>query len=486
MPVDSKHYDYETHIDDWLMMRDVEAGARIVKDKGETYLTKPLGFTTQGDGGEVMYTAYRDRAQVPDIMPPTLAGMVGVIHRVDAQIEGLEEGKPLNSFWEKCSRDGLTLEAFHRRITTEILLTGRYSIFVDVAQDGEADALPYFVGYTAERLINWSDDARNLFVLDESTKEQGTEDSDEFAWNDVKKYRVLRLQDGVYSVQTYENTDPKEQVDPQVRGGEALKEIPFVVANGRELSMAIDQPPLIGVANATLAIYRLDADYRHQLYSSGQETLFISGQTDDLPRVVGAGVIIGLPPQSTAAYVGPSGSGMAAHRIAIMDERQAAVAAGVRLFDTQGRSAESGDALRLRASAQTATLTTIAQSSAAALEKALRFAAQFVGQDPKEVVVKPNLKFVETTMTPREAADLVTVWQSGAISKQTLYEDLQRGEIASQERTFEEEQDLIDQEAIDQPLAQGAGSVPSPNDKGFGNDLNRLVEPGTGIDIQTP
>jgi len=48
--------------------------------------------------------------------------------------------------------------------------------------------------------------------------------------------------------------------------------------------------------------------------------------------VVGAGVVVtlkggdGLTPD--AKYVGPAGTGIAAHRTAILDERQAAVAAG--------------------------------------------------------------------------------------------------------------------------------------------------------------
>jgi hypothetical protein len=40
----------------------------------------------------------------------------------------------------------------------------------------------------------------------------------------------------------------------------------------------IGEVPLIGVAQAALAGYRLDADYRHQLYMSGQETFVITAQ----------------------------------------------------------------------------------------------------------------------------------------------------------------------------------------------------------------
>ena len=39
---------------------------------------------------------------------------------------------------------------------------------------------------------------------------------------------------------------------------------------------------------------------------------------------------------------------------------------------------------------------------------------------------------------------LVGAWQGGAMSKETLYENLQQGEIANPDRTFKEEQSLID------------------------------------------
>jgi hypothetical protein len=93
---------------------------------------------------------------------------------------------------------------------------------------------------------------------------------------------------------------------PQMRGGKKLNEIPLVVAGPRYLSVdKIDPPPLFGVAKSALAIYRLDADYRHQLFHSGQETLFvISNDPTVVPSVVGSGVVIGLPVDGNAMYVG--------------------------------------------------------------------------------------------------------------------------------------------------------------------------------------
>lgn len=449
MAVDAKHPEWQDRADEWREMRVTARGAKAVREAGEDFLPMPSGFRVQADSGRAMYGAYQKRAQFPEIVAPTIRGMVGVIHRTEAQIEMPDA---MIGIWERATSDGLALEAFHRRITGELLLTGRYSILADAASGGSD--LPFLAGYSAEALINWSTD-RDFYVLDESGLERN-----EFEWSNKKRYRVLRLADGRYEVETYSGADKDADVlQPTARGGQRLDSIPFVVIGPRDLAVAPEEPPLIGVARAALAIYRLDADYRHQLYMSGQETLVVIN--GDAPSAIGAGVVITLTSGQgedgkeftpDAKYVGPSGTGIAAHRTAIQDERENAVAAGARIFDSAKKAAESGEALRLRYAAQTATLTSIAQASAQGLEKALRFAAVMVGADPEKVVVKPNLDFLDSTMSAQDAQHLVTVWQSGALSKQTLYENLQRGEIASPERSFDEEEELI--------TAEGGGLPP--------------------------
>lgn len=447
--VSDKHPDWLDRAEEWAIVRACARGETAVKAAGEDYLPMPSGFRAQPDAGRAMFAAYQKRAQFAEIVAPTVRGMIGVIHRTEAQIE---MPAAMGGLWERATADGLPLEALHRRITGELLLTGRYALLADAAAEGSD--LPWLAGYTAEALINWSPE-RDFFVLDESGLRR-----DGFQWRARKAYRVLRIEDGRYTVQTYDGEGAADAArEPTVRGGGALTTIPLVVIGSRDLSVTPDEPPLIGVARAALAMYRLDADYRHQLYMSGQETLVIIN--GDPPEAIGAGVVLSLKAsrdehQPDAKYVGPSGTGIEAHRQAILDERDNAASAGARLFDSEKKSAESGDALRIRYAAQTATLTSIAQASAQGLEKALRHVAVMIGAAPDDVVVKPNLSFVDATLTPEQAEALVRVWQNGAISYQTLYENLQRGEIASVERTFQREYELIE-EGEGQNISMGKG-----------------------------
>jgi hypothetical protein len=484
--VDNRHPSYLERLPEWQMLRASLRGAMAVKEGGEIYLPCPDGFKAQGARGAAMYAAYMMRAQFPDLIRPTIAGIVGIIHRTESTIT---LPPALEHLREKATPDGLTLESFHRKITNEVLLMGRYGVLADVPIEG---GNVFLAGYSAEAIINWSEYFHDLYVLDESKlRREG------FAWVPHRRFRVLQLTDGVYqqaifeygpqvsiptgmtsaatgvpqsgmgvgSSQVPDATGPEiyqktgdeddpvqtDELIPSTPAGTQLNYLPFVIVGSRDITDYPDDPPMVGVARSALAIYRLDADYRHQLFYSGQETLFCTGvDREDLPEVLGAGMVIGLPsPDAKAFYVGPAAVGISAHRLAITDERQVAVAEGARLFQqsSTGARAESGEALRLRYSSEVSALVEVAKASSAGLELALRSAAMLVGADPEEVMVDPNLEFVDIRMTPQDALALVQVWQAGAISYETLYDNLSRGEVAGEERDSVEEMDLIKQEA---------------------------------------
>src|ERR1700757_2546017 len=134
-----------------MMVRDAVAGDRIVKEKGVLYLPRPCGFKGM-ENPRKEYEAYKLRAQFPRITAPTLRGMLGVIHRKEADIK---LPKALEQLWEKATPDGAPLEALHKRIPAALPATGRYTLFGDAPSDGESDT-PFIAGYDAEHLINWS------------------------------------------------------------------------------------------------------------------------------------------------------------------------------------------------------------------------------------------------------------------------------------------------------------------------------------------
>lgn len=433
---------------EWKLMRHAYEGESAIKRQGEIYLPKPTGWAAMSDAGVAMYNAYMCRARFPEITSNAIRGMVGVLHGQDWQVEipGIEY------MYERATKDGLPLETFMKRVTTELLITGRYAVLAE-APDGEGGD-PYLAGYAAESLINW-DEMQNFYVVQETVNRR-----DGFKWSQVVQARALELIDGRYVQRVYEDNELVSEVSPIARGGRPLDFVPIAIGGAMDMDLKPDTSPLIGVARAAVAHYQEYADYRLALFMAYQDTLVIHNAAET-PKAVGAGVVISLKSaevgkDTRAEYVSPSGTSIEAHERAMDREHQAATRSGAAMFDNTPRTQESGEARRLRFSAETATLQSIAGSTAAIIEKSLRNVARMAGiENTDAIVVKPPQNLLEGRLEGQEVAALVSAWEKGAFGYETLYENLQRGRVASMERDADEEQALIE--------ASEVRALPEPN-----------------------
>lgn len=442
MTVTSRHPDYTAErVAEWRLMRDTYEGESKVKGRTTAYLPKPEGWGAMPDLGVAIYNAYITRARFPEITNNTIRGIAGVMHGQDWQVE---LPAALEYLREKATPDGLTLDVFSRRISVELLTTGRYAVMAD-APTGGGD--PYLVGYAAEALVNW-DEGQEFFVLEETINRR-----DGFNWSQVVQSRQLELIEGRYVQTIYDDGIAQAPIEPVARGGGRLDFIPLVCGGAMDMDLCPDSPPLIGVARAAIAHYQLNADYRMALYMAYQDTLFIynAGKNADGSNpltAVGAGTVAFLTSGEIgkdvrAEYVSPSGSSIEAHERAMDREQQAATRSGAQMFDnSKSNTQESGEARRLRFSAETATIQSIANASAAILEKALRYVAMMSGAKPDEVIVTPPRNMLEGRLDGNEIAALVGAWERGAFGYETLYDNLQRGRITSPDRTAQEEEAL--------------------------------------------
>lgn len=423
---------------EWQLMRDCMDGEGAIKGRAVEYLACPSGFKTQADGGVAAYSAYLNRAQFPEMLAPSVAAMIGIIH---GQEIVAELPPALEYLYENADGEGLPLEAFHRRITRELLVIGGYAVLTD-APEGGGD--PYLSGFSRDRLINWDTD---WFVLDESRPAR-----DGFVWKQIERYRVMLLEPYGFVPYIYlPDSLTGEEIVVRARGGGFLPRIPFAVGNALDLSPRIEAPPLIGVARAALAMYQLSADYRHQLYMSGQETLVaIDGPA---PAAVGAGVVhqmMGTPTNKPdLKYVSPTCSGIEAHERGMQMQREAAVMAGARLFEN-AVAQESGEAKKLRYASETATLMSIAQSSCLLLERALKNAAMIAGLPEDDIVVPVPTDLMDRTMSATDFAALFGVYDAGGMSWDTFFANGQRGGVFSPEDTAETEAAKLDARGLQQ------------------------------------
>lgn len=478
---------YTERLLDWEEMEETYAGERAIKLRSTVYLppTPSMLFDgmTTGQPGRAAYEAYLQRAVFPGEVKHAVEGLIGIMHRKQAQIEVPERMRPM---LERMTVDGEDVHTLLRKINEAQLVTGRMGLLLEIPDGVGPDKLPFVATYAARTVINWStwrpENSHleyDVVVLDETSDVQ----TPNLDWRREEKYRVLAMAQSMsrrgafpqitqatgYVAGVATSADPNSAAFTQPSlAGRTLDKIPFVMANAIDVHPDPSAPPLLGLADLCLAIYRGEADYRTALFMQGQETLVIIGLDDVTAEEektetrVGAGAVLYLPDGGDAKYVGVTADGLEAMRKGLDADYMKAGERGMRLMDTsEGGGQQSGDALRQRIAAKTASLVTIAEAGGAALQTILRHAAVLLGEDPEKVTVAPNKDFANEIMTGRELMEWAQAKQMGApISWRSVHEIIKLREASKM--TFEEEQAEIElEEPVGVPSSTGAGGPPN-------------------------
>lgn len=444
MAVDSKHPSYNKRLKDWEACRDVYEGqsAVVCREDGKRYLPPTQGqlidMRDKPEIGKANYCAYRDRALLSGFFADAIDMFLGLLwHRPTVfELGPLEsifgEGRPATG-------GGENLSQLLRRMHVEAMTTARLGLLGDLPAEETTTPQPYIELYEAEQIINWNDGAYqlgrsklNLVVLDESAAVMRAD----LSWETKCYYRVLWLGDiatnepaGAYSVARFEGSvefDPAKGESPNVRQ-RPLDEIPFVFVSPKSLTTRIETPPLIALARAVLALYRMDADYRQHIHMCGQDTLVTSGAEKDEVTSIGSGAHIPMQnPDAKAYFIGINSQGLSETRQAIQNDQTLCAKKAGELLADNSKQRESGDALVERTGRKGASLTDIADMCAEGLQRMLRILAKWLGSSPAEcetIKVTPNKKFGTPTFNSAEMKALVEAYVLGApITLESIHE----------------------------------------------------------------
>lgn len=444
----NSHPLYGEMLDAWELGRRCYRGEPAIKEQKTEYLPATAGMVADGYGsaditkpGNLEYAAYLTRAYYPDIYMEAVETAIGVMHRKPATIEVTPR---LEVLLERATDQGEDLQLLLRRINAQQLMTGRVGLLGDIrVVDGVPE--PILIVYKETQVFNWDDSldaeqTQNLRLV--QIDESGNVLSETFSWKWENRSRVLALtnkeglivkfddagkleESGKYSTAILRDNQSimAAQYEQPNAQGNVLESIPFSFINAKDLSTTPDKPPLDGLARLTLAIYRGEADYRQNLFMQGQDTLVRIGASYDEDEIVrtGAGARIDVPVSGDAKYIGVSGSGLSEQRESLKSDYEKAEKKASKLMGAGGAQ-ESGEALKIRVAAQTATLPQIAQAGAAGLLKVLRDLAEWLGDNPDDIVVKPNLEFTDSSGNGQTLQQIVTSKVQGApISDESIH-----------------------------------------------------------------
>jgi hypothetical protein len=461
--VNQPREEYTYYLPDVERNRAAVAGEREVK-RGTVKFLPPLasmccdtgqdenGFQTinQTTGltldGQAAYRKYLALASFYGATGRTVDGLVGLIFSKPALCE-----LPPQLEYLKTNADskGHTLRSLAKKASTEAFITKRSGILVarpstpqgaSPLQVEQMNLRPKLLHYKYESIINWDYEVvdnvekLSLVVLKEQvTKREG------FKIDCVDQYRVLELIDGVYHQSLYgDGGSLIEEPMPVIINGSTAREIPFYfIEVGAEGKSVIND-----LVDMNFHHYQVSADYNSKNHFSSFIIWYETGAESGSNMLMGNGVKwSNRSDTATFGILQPDGNSDAL-RISLQDDEQRMAALGAEALKPRQSGAESAEAKSLDQVAQNSTTANVAITVSEAITKAIKFAAAWMGVSD-DITYELNTDYNPVGMSAQDLTALLAAWQSGAISYDTFYDNLQRGEIASTDRTAEEEQSLI-------------------------------------------
>ncbi len=460
--VSKTHPEYDAMVTKWQRCRDCIAGGDSVKAAGEKYLPRLK------EQDETEYAAYKYRAKFFNAGWRTIQALTGMLFRRPPVVETSES---VNALLEDVTMSGVSFITFAQQIAMETLTVGRVGILVDypsqstegmtAAEAARLNLRPVMQRYETESIINWktawigNKTVLTLVVLTEEAALEGNE----FEHKTETRYRVLDLFNGAYRVRVFRIDDKGE--DEQIGGdifpvmsGKPLDFIPFFFLGVDDTTPQLDLPPFLDLVDLNLDHYRMSADHKHGLHFTGLPTGVITGyrpENESEKLYVGAAHFLVLPdPQAKASFLEYTGQGLSAIVEELERIEQQMAILGARLLTAEKKATETAQTAQIHRAGESSVLSSIASTISGALTQALTLFSKWAGSD-NECTVELNQEFLPPEMTPQELSALVSAWQTGAISMQVLFDQLQKKEVIASDLTLEEMQAQIGSEGPRMP-----------------------------------
>lgn len=451
MPVSDKHKAYDENLPIWDLGRDSVKGAPAIKKKGTQYLPMPNSLD-QSEENKQRYKDYKQRACYVNFTGQTKEGLIGMAFLKEPVIEIKE---PLTYLEQSTDGGALTLTQFTRKMLSDTLEVGRSGILVDypTVPDGltkiETDGInANILRYKAENIINWKtqkvngDSVLSLVVLTEQVEKPS---DDGFSTEDVTYYRVLRLDEGVYSQLIYNDEEELiSAIEPKKSDGSRFKEIPFTFVGSENNNEDVDKPALIDIAEANIAHYINSADYEESSHQVGQPTPWFAGLTQgwvdsvlDGKITLGSRTAVPLPENASAGLLQAAPNSMPIEGMRQKEDQMVKIGARI-IADNSGT--ETAEAARIRFSGQNSKLAAVIGNIEDAIKKAFVWAGEFMGGDG-EIEFTLNRQFYDSTIDPQKLIANIQMLDRGVIGMTDFREMLRKA--ADITRTDEE----IDEEA---------------------------------------
>lgn len=455
--VNETHREYKTYFETWQLLRDTISGDDAVKAKNTTYVPR-LSEQSNDD-----YNAMLNRPVYENYTQRILNGFIGLMFSKDPMIKLPAK---LEDYKDNIDLKGTTLIDFEQELSREVMSVGRVGLLVDyVSVDtsgmskAEAEMLnsrPYMTKYNTESIINWKyENINNVSTLTMVVLKEQKEVWTDFVSELKDFYRVLRLQEGVYIQEIYEQDEDKKsygltQTITPMNNGNTMSHIPFYGITPNSIQLSPVKPPLYDVAKVNLSYFQTDVDLHHGSHFTALPTAYASGvQLQENESIaLGSSTSHVFPdPSAKMAYLEFEGKGLDTLKELLERKKGTMVSLGSNILQGDKNTAEAENTVAMRTSGERATLMGIAQTMSRAITKALVDMAEWQGLDSTDIENEINTDYNLTSLGANEINAIMQTFLTGGLTKRDLFEIWKKGELLRDGIEFEDWLTEMEEEA---------------------------------------
>jgi len=450
MPVSDTHPEYDDSVSKWQLVGDCVAGSKAVKkrDSGKAYLPMPNEID-QSQNNKNRYKAYLKRSNFVNFTAFAKKSLTGMVFRkpmvcdLPSRIDYLKDN---------ANGGGLSLEQVIRSVLGETLEAARFGLLTDYpkveenqtkAQTDQIQA--NILSYNASSILNWRTTVINglsklsLVVLHEPRQELS---DDGFSYESVDNYRVLRLINGIYTVELYdEDEEIYDTFQPTKSNGSKWDIIPFTFVGAQNNDPQIDDAPLYDLAEINLAHYRNSADYEESCFLVGQPTPIIAGLTQPWVNenfkdglTLGSLGMIPLPEGGSASLLQAAPNQMPLEGMKNKELQMAMIGARI-IQDKAG--VEASATVKMRLSGQTSELAALVGNVESGIKLAIEWVGVFMGTEGATELAL-NTEFYDSSLDAPQVMALIQLADRGDISQEDMRNNLRKAAWIEADKTDEE------------------------------------------------
>jgi hypothetical protein len=433
--------------------RTLAAGTDAVHAAGEAILPKWPGELP------AFYSARSTLAEFTDFYGRTIEAALGLLFGAELAYEP-DLPDALAMLDADADGRGTSLHALARRAAHGILTDGVAALLADYPRV-QPDALtmrdvqdqrirPYLVPVSASQLLSWltarvgAETMLTQLVIAESAEVR----DGQFGVRAEPRYRIYRLELGGLTVGTVRIAEQKN--------GDRVVEVveePSLVIGPTRIPLAVGYalppeaplvagPPLDRLAWMNVGHYRVSADHRYLMSLCHAPTLVVTGWdgNDQSPINIGPNTVMRLTGEQKAMWLQAASDALAASERTMERQTLQMASLGMAFLsrDTSARN-ETATGRRMDASADRATIGTLADGVGQMLTQALAFCAQFAGDGVTAPAVTITPDYDATKLDAPTILALSSIAEKHQLTVETMLKILQDGDVLPDGLDIEEE-----------------------------------------------